>query len=294
MIRPAGATSDVTCDWIPVADDSDFSFANLPFGVVQPPDRQPRVVTRLGDEVLDLAAAGIAPELTAQPALNALMASGRGDEVRGRASRKCFAGAERRDLVWPVDEVAVLLPVVGRRLRRLLLVARSRDEPRAHLSPRRRAVAAQLAPPPGRVPRPERDDRRERHQHRRARRDSYPTRATAFRGSRRRNSSTSSSRSASSSAARPRPASTPDDADRHVFGAVLCNDWSARDIQSFEYQPLGPNLAKSFATTISPWVVTMDALRPYLVARAAAGARARSVSADRRDHGVSTCTSKSN
>jgi fumarylacetoacetase len=57
----------------------------------------------------------------------------------------------------------------------------------------------------------------------------------------------------------------PDDADRHVFGVVLMNDWSARDIQAFEYQPLGPHLGKSFATTISPWVVTLDALRPYLV-----------------------------
>jgi fumarylacetoacetase len=57
----------------------------------------------------------------------------------------------------------------------------------------------------------------------------------------------------------------PDAADAHVFGAVLCNDWSARDIQTFEYQPLGPNLGKSFATTISPWVVTLDALRPFLV-----------------------------
>jgi fumarylacetoacetase len=58
----------------------------------------------------------------------------------------------------------------------------------------------------------------------------------------------------------------PDDADAHVFGAVLCNDWSARDIQSFEYQPLGPNLGKSFATTVSSWVVTLDALRPFLCA----------------------------
>ena len=46
---------------------------------------------------------------------------------------------------------------------------------------------------------------------------------------------------------------------------MLLNDWSARDIQGYEYQPLGPHLAKSFATTISPWVVTLDALRPYLV-----------------------------
>jgi fumarylacetoacetase len=49
----------------------------------------------------------------------------------------------------------------------------------------------------------------------------------------------------------------------HVFGVVLLNDWSARDIQSWEYQPLGPFLAKSFATTISPWIVTLDALEPF-------------------------------
>jgi fumarylacetoacetase len=57
-----------------------------------------------------------------------------------------------------------------------------------------------------------------------------------------------------------------DAADRYVFGAVLVNDWSARDIQAYEYQPLGPHLGKSFATTMSPWVVPLDALRPYFVA----------------------------
>jgi fumarylacetoacetase len=50
---------------------------------------------------------------------------------------------------------------------------------------------------------------------------------------------------------------------KHLFGVVLLNDWSARDIQGWEYQPLGPFLAKSFATTISPWVVTLEALEPY-------------------------------
>jgi fumarylacetoacetase len=49
----------------------------------------------------------------------------------------------------------------------------------------------------------------------------------------------------------------------HVFGVVLLNDWSARDIQAWEYQPLGPFLSKSFATTISPWIVTLEALEPY-------------------------------
>src|SRR5881394_1435730 len=53
------------------------------------------------------------------------------------------------------------------------------------------------------------------------------------------------------------------DAREHVFGVVLLNDWSARDMQAWECQPLGPFLAKSFATTISPWVVSLDALEPY-------------------------------
>jgi fumarylacetoacetase len=51
----------------------------------------------------------------------------------------------------------------------------------------------------------------------------------------------------------------------HIFGMVLVNDWSARDIQTWEYQPLGPFLAKNFATSISPWVVTMEALEPFKV-----------------------------
>jgi fumarylacetoacetase len=52
----------------------------------------------------------------------------------------------------------------------------------------------------------------------------------------------------------------------HVFGLVLVNDWSARDIQKWEYVPLGPFLAKSFGTSISPWVVTLEALEPFRVA----------------------------
>src|SRR5262245_20773732 len=52
-------------------------------------------------------------------------------------------------------------------------------------------------------------------------------------------------------------------AKNHIFGVVLLNDWSARDIQTWEYQPLGPFLSKSFATTLSPWIVTMEALEPF-------------------------------
>jgi fumarylacetoacetase len=53
------------------------------------------------------------------------------------------------------------------------------------------------------------------------------------------------------------------DAEEHVFGLTLLNDWSARDLQAWEYQPLGPFLSKSFATTLSPWVVTLEALAPF-------------------------------
>jgi fumarylacetoacetase len=53
------------------------------------------------------------------------------------------------------------------------------------------------------------------------------------------------------------------DAESHIFGLCLLNDWSARDLQTWEYQPLGPFLAKNFATTISPWIVTLEALEPY-------------------------------
>ena len=53
------------------------------------------------------------------------------------------------------------------------------------------------------------------------------------------------------------------EAEDHIFGLVLFNDWSARDIQPWEYQPLGPFLSKNFASTISPWIVTMEALAPF-------------------------------
>ncbi len=55
------------------------------------------------------------------------------------------------------------------------------------------------------------------------------------------------------------------EAESHIFGLCLLNDWSARDLQAWEYQPLGPFLAKNFATTISPWIVTLEALAPYRV-----------------------------
>ncbi len=65
-----------------------------------------------------------------------------------------------------------------------------------------------------------------------------------------------------------------DDAGEHLFGFVLVNDWSARDIQKWEYVPLGPFLGKSFATSVSPWVVTAEALEPFRVEGEAQGPEA--------------------
>ena len=64
------------------------------------------------------------------------------------------------------------------------------------------------------------------------------------------------------------------EAANHIFGMVLVNDWSARDIQRWEYQPLGPFLAKNFATSVSPWMITAEALAPF---RCAASTGGRSV-----------------
>jgi fumarylacetoacetase len=54
-----------------------------------------------------------------------------------------------------------------------------------------------------------------------------------------------------------------EDAENHLFGVTLLNDWSARDIQAWEYQPLGPFLSKDFPLTVSPWLVTTEALAPF-------------------------------
>jgi fumarylacetoacetase len=249
--------------WLPVGDDSDFPLENLPFGVAGTSGGEARVVVRIGDHVLDLPAAGIAPELTGRGSLNALMASGRAREVRERAA-DVLEGPARPELAFHVDDIDVRLPVrIGdfvdfyssihhaRNLGRIFrpegdpLPANWRHLPAGYHGRSGTIVTSgtPVARPWGLIP--DGCDGRAR---------CAPTRELDFElevgffvGG--------------AQAAR----ITPDDADAHVFGAVLCNDWSARDIQRFEYQPLGPNLGKSFATTISPWVVTMDALRPFLV-----------------------------
>ena len=92
---------------------------------------------------------------------------------------------------------------------------------------------------------------------------------------------------------RPNPMGEPipiERAEQHVFGLTLFNDWSARDIQAWEYQPLGPFLAKNFASTTSPWIVTLEALAPFRKAFARAAGEPQPLpyldSADNREHGA--------
>jgi fumarylacetoacetase len=262
----AAATSDQgahsTRSWIPVPPESDFSLANLPFGVVQPDDARPRVVTRIGDTVLDLLAAGIDHRLTDAATLNPLMASGRGPAIR-KAALAIALGPPRPDLVYEVDSVEVLQPVaigdyvdfyssldhatnLGRRFRpdgepllpnwRHLPVGYHGRAGTIVVSGTPVVRPAGLIPDLAGVPR------------------LTPSAQLDF------------ELEVGFLVGRSGTRIAPDSADAFVFGAVLCNDWSARDIQSFEYQPLGPNLGKSFATTISPWVVTIEALQPVLVA----------------------------
>ncbi len=250
--------------WAEVPEGSDFPIENLPFGVVRPAGAPARVVVRIGDHALDLTAAGIAPELTAQPTINALMASGRGQEIRERAG-ELLSGNDRSDLLHSVDDMHVVVPIAvgdyvdfysslhhATNLGHIMrpgaepLLANWRHLPVGYHGRSGTVVVSgtPVARPEGLVPDPADGVPR-----------LVPSRSLDFElevgfvvgGS---------------------PASRihPDDADRHVFGVVLLNDWSARDVQGYEYQPLGPNLAKSFATSISPWVVTIDALRRYLVA----------------------------
>jgi fumarylacetoacetase len=248
--------------WAPVPEGSDFPFENLPFGIFRPRDEEPRVGVRIGDHVVDLVAAGIDLDLTARPSLNLLMASGRGGALRSRVA-ELLIGPERFDVLLSIDDVFVLMPVdvvdfidfyssihhasnMGTMFRPgpEPLLPNWRQLPVAYHG-RARTVVPSGTP----VVRPE-----GLIQHGEGPARLAPTQMLDielevgfFVGG--------------------PPASRleADHADRHIFGVVLLNDWSARDIQAFEYQPLGPHLAKSFATTISPWVVTLDALRPFLV-----------------------------
>jgi fumarylacetoacetase len=253
--------------WVESANDpaSDFPIQNLPFGRFRVAREAPwRIGIAIGDQVLDLQAAG----LIESQDMNALMGAGpqRRRAIRLAASRGLRRGSSQRSLFAPAlhaqSKVELGLPcaigdytdfyagihhatTVGKLMRP--------DNP---LLPNYKWVpigyhgrASSIVPSGTRVVRPRGQIKPDAAEPWLAptRRLDYELEVGIFIGS---------------GNALGEPISMAA-AEAHVFGLVLLNDWSARDVQGWEYQPLGPFLAKNFATTISPWIVTLEALAPF-------------------------------
>jgi fumarylacetoacetase len=269
--------------WLPIDAGCDFSLANLPFGVVERPDGNPCLAVAIGDYALDLAAlrlAGLLPESLALEvfvahSLECLLACGprvwrplraRVQHLLDASNDELSARPDVRDrALLPLETVRPLQPVYPgdyidfysslEHATNMGRVLRPGGEPLAenwrHLPVGYHGRSASVVASGTPVTRPN-------GQYRAGERVvTGPTQRLDFElevgfvvGS----GNPPGTRIRTSEAA------------EHIFGYVLVNDWSARDLQAFEYQPLGPFLGKSFATSISPWVVTLDALRPYFVA----------------------------
>ena len=275
--------------WVESAHEpsGDFPIQNLPLGCARIPGAGARPCVAIGADVLDLVALGDAGLLgesllpvvrrcAADESLNPLLGAGRKRlaEVRRTVSLALRAdGAEgararavRQVLVHPAAQVEMMLPVrIGdytdfyasidhaRRVGSLFrpdepLLANYRWVPIGYHGRASSIVASGTAVrrPTGQV----RDDQGTPPRVRPSQRLDYEAEVGIIIG-----------------AGNPLGASIAiGDAESHVAGLCLVNDWSARDIQAWEYQPLGPFLSKSFATTVSPWIVTVDALAPFRTA----------------------------
>lgn len=281
MSRPIDATHDPNLrSWVESANqqDTDFPIQNLPFGVFRCGSSQSRIGVAIGNQILDLTRCcetGLLRQLPerlqqacAAPNLNALMAMG---SEASLALRHCLSHLLRADGQQPVER-EILLPMSEAEL---LLPATIGDYTDFYASIFHATNVGKLFRPDNPLL------------------PNYKYVPIAYHGR------ASSIISSGEAIARPNgqrknpeesvpsfgPAQLLDyelevgffisagnqlgqpisinDAEEHIFGLCLVNDWSARDIQAWEYQPLGPFLSKSFATTISPWVVTLEALAPF-------------------------------
>ena len=284
---PQSTTDPALRSWVDAANDpaGDFPVQNLPFGAFDAPDGTPRLGVAIGDRVLDLPAAraaGLLDGLDAAvldavraPTLNALVGLGRPALTALRARVSVLLRADTPEgavaartpaLLHAMADVAMRLPTqvgdytdfyasidhatnVGSMFRPdNPLLPNYRHVPIGYHgrasslvptgTPVRRPtgqVSAAPAGPPTVAPSARMD---------------YELEVGAIVG-------------AGNALGEVIPLA---EAERHLAGLVLVNDWSARDLQAWEYQPLGPFLAKNFATTVSPWIVTLAALEPYRVA----------------------------
>lgn len=245
-----------------VPDDSLFGLANLPYGVYSVTGQAPRVATRYGDHVVDLGRLLDDP-VFAEPTLNPFMAQGheRWASVRERIT-EALGGDVPDEAVHDVDAVTLHLPFevadyvdfyasehhasnLGR------LFRPDNPEPLLpnwkHLPVGYHGRSASIVVSGTDVVRPS------------GQRKGPGDPAPVFGPSARLDIEAELGFVVGTGNPMGEPIAVAD-ADRHIFGAVLFNDWSARDIQAWEYVPLGPNLGKSFASTVSPWVVPLLAL----------------------------------
>jgi fumarylacetoacetase len=274
--------------WLPVAPESHFPIQNLPFGIFRrDPGDSPRVGVRIGEHVLDLAvleAAGLfnTPALRGrtvfgQAALNDFLALGRPAwrEARAAVSRLLRhdepALRDNADLresaLLPMAEVQVLLPAaIGdytdfySSREHATNVGTMMRGPDNALQPNWLHLPVAYHGRASSVVVSGTDVRRPRGQ---TKGDNDP--APTFGPSRSLDFELEMGFFVGPGNELEHPIPI-ERAAEHIFGMVLVNDWSARDIQRWEYVPLGPFLAKNFATTISPWVVTLDALEPFRTA----------------------------
>jgi fumarylacetoacetase len=245
--------------------------ANLPFGVFSAGDRPPRVGVRIGDSVLDLVSA-LGEEVFAEPSLNAFLAQGRArwSDVRARITELLTEPRHRASVepaLHPLSGVRLHLPFevgdyvdfyasenhatnVGRLFRPggEALMPNWKYLPVGYHG---RSGTVVLSGTPVTRPRGQRPAE--------AGPASGPASGPTFGPSQRLDFEAEVGFVVGVGSPLGSPIGVDAFAD-HVFGAFLVNDWSARDIQSWESRPLGPFLAKSFATSISPWVVPLEAL----------------------------------
>ncbi|MET8623985.1 fumarylacetoacetase [Kitasatospora sp. NPDC004669] len=264
--------------WLASAQDSPFGVHNLPYGVFTAADQpgRRRIGVRVGDFVLDAGAAaraaGAPSVLLAADSLNPLMAAGRSAWTQVRADVTSWLTDESfREAVapalLPADEVELHLPfevadyvdfyASEHHATNLGRIFRPGSEPLTpnwkHLPIGYHGRAGTVVVSGTPVVRP--------HGQRKAPADAAPT----FGPSRRLDIEAEVGFVVGTPSQLGRPVAL-DDFREHVFGVCLLNDWSARDIQAWEYVPLGPFLGKSFATSVSPWIVPLDALQHARVA----------------------------
>ncbi len=272
--------------FLPVSEQSDFPIQNIPFGVIERPDELFVCASRIGDTALDLNALqqlgyfddlALPEGLFGQEALNDFISLGRPvwRAVRSRIAELYVVGSDleaevsqRVEIEWRVSDIVAVLPVFigdytdfyASREHATNVGSMFRDPANAllpnwlHLPVGYHGRSSTIIESGLPVHRP--------NGQRKGPQDEAPVFGPSIKVD-------FELEMAFITGDGP-VGSTPihvEQAEEHIFGLVLLNDWSARDIQQWEYAPLGPFLAKNFATSISPWIVTLDALAPFRTER---------------------------